>query len=365
MEPVILDHLPDGLLERQAHELHQQLKGPTVIHLPGEQTNPLVVSVLQHGNETSGWEAIRRLLRGRYAKDPLPRSLVLLIGNVEAASQHIRHLPNQPDLNRCWPGSLLPSTPWHALQHQITEHIKRVEPFASIDIHNNTGRNPHYAAVNAIEPRFLQLASEFSKTVVYFTEPRGVQSQAFATFCPSVTLECGLSQDQAGADHALAYVEHILRMGQLPDSFPSPSHLELYQMFATLTVDSCAEFEFVNKWDQHPEQGADLSLPNDLDKHNFCEWPPGFELARFNNQSHSPLRAIGHQDQNLTNICFSLENGRILTRRPLMPAMLTQDRFAIRTDCLCYLMERLTIHSVEQGYASGCRHTNLPEAPDQ
>ncbi len=366
MEPLILDHLPDGLLECPAWELHQHLSGPTVIHLPGEHTRPLVVSVLQHGNETSGWEAIRRLLRGRYSKDPLPRSLIVLIGNIEAARHNVRYLPTQADLNRCWPGSTLPPTPWHLLQHKITEHIKRLAPFASIDIHNNTGRNPHYAAVNVIAPQALQLASEFSKTVVYFTEPRGVQSHAFSSFCPSVTLECGLSEDSQGADHALAYLEHVLRMGDLPDQFPPPNRLDLYQMFATLTIDSNTEFEFGGIADStsNPHRNEALRFPADLDQHNFCEWAPGFELARFNGAA-MPLMALGHQGRDLTASCFTLKAGGIQTARPLMPAMLTQDRFAIRTDCLCYLMERLNIHEIEHGQALPPDHMALLEAPDQ
>ena len=31
----VLDYLPEGLLEKKAHELHELLSGPTLIHLPG------------------------------------------------------------------------------------------------------------------------------------------------------------------------------------------------------------------------------------------------------------------------------------------------------------------------------------------
>ena len=58
----VLDELPEGLLEISAKELHQYLSGPTLIRLQGESTNVLFVSVLLHGNETTGWDAIRELL---------------------------------------------------------------------------------------------------------------------------------------------------------------------------------------------------------------------------------------------------------------------------------------------------------------
>jgi hypothetical protein len=34
----------------------------------------------------------------------LPRSLSLFVGNTAAAEQGVRHLPEQPDYNRVWPG---------------------------------------------------------------------------------------------------------------------------------------------------------------------------------------------------------------------------------------------------------------------
>ncbi|MCW8949360.1 MAG: peptidase M14, partial [Sedimenticola sp.] len=82
-----LDRLPDGLLSLQAHELASALGGPTLIHLQGRQTPALFISILMHGNETTGWEAMRQLL-GQYlvggGNRELPRSLSLFIGNVTA-----------------------------------------------------------------------------------------------------------------------------------------------------------------------------------------------------------------------------------------------------------------------------------------
>ena len=51
----ILQQLPLGLLELEATQVHTLLGGPTLIHLPGEREAPLFVSVLLHGNETTGW----------------------------------------------------------------------------------------------------------------------------------------------------------------------------------------------------------------------------------------------------------------------------------------------------------------------
>jgi hypothetical protein len=85
-----LDHLPPGLLEAESDALHRLLGGPTLIHLPGGRQPPLFVSVLLHGNETVGWDALRGLLSERIARfgEPrLPRALSFVIGNVAAAAQ--------------------------------------------------------------------------------------------------------------------------------------------------------------------------------------------------------------------------------------------------------------------------------------
>ena len=107
-----IHYLPQGLLDCEAHELDAVLAGPTLIHLPGRQQQPLFVSVLMHGHETVGWEAVRRLLP-RYdiagGDKPMPRALSVFIGNTAAAREGLRHLPGQlsrhqvPQPRRCVP----------------------------------------------------------------------------------------------------------------------------------------------------------------------------------------------------------------------------------------------------------------------
>ena len=88
-----LNRIPHGLLELQAPQLADALHGPTLITLQGMREPALFVSVLLHGNETTGWEAVRQLLRDYTAgggERPLPRTLVLFIGNVDAARHQLR-----------------------------------------------------------------------------------------------------------------------------------------------------------------------------------------------------------------------------------------------------------------------------------
>jgi len=334
MEPVILDRLPDGLLDRPANRLEEVLSGPTLIHLPGRRPRPLFVCVLQHGNEISGWEAVRRLLKGRYARDPLPRSLVLFIANVRAAGRNRRYLSDQPDFNRCWPGSGTETGSIHALLAGVTEHVRGLKPFASIDVHNNTGENPHYAAINHIRPQHLRLGALFSRTVIYFSQPRGVQSMAFGEFCPAVTLECGPPNRLDGADHAMSYLASVLDAEEISDRLPAPEDIELFQMVATVNIAPQHSFSFA-------PDGSDVVLRQDLDQLNFRELPPGTRFGSVNTDSSSTLLVRSHDESDQFEHWFETRNGEILTGRPMMPAMLTTDERVIRQDCLCHLLERI------------------------
>lgn len=340
MQPVILDHMPSRLLQHPAAALARYLEGPTLIHLPGRKPNPLFVSVLQHGNEPSGWDAVRRLLTGRYQRDPLPRSLTLFIGNIEAAAADRRHLSDQPDMNRCWPGSRHVRTPWHDMLADVTRHVRTLKPFASIDVHNNTGENPHYAAVNRIDARALNLASRFSRTVIYFTEPSGVQSAAFGEFCPAVTLECGPPGKRGGTDHAMAYLENALNLDELHEQWPQPEDLDLFQVTTVVQVPEPIRFRFGNS-----DGDADIDLRFDarLDRLNFTELPPGTHLAQATTPN-AALRALDTEGTDRTDHWFRRDDDRVVLQRTAMPAMLTTDVEAVRQDCLCYLMERMRLH---------------------
>ena len=82
------EKLPAGLLETSVETLAELLGGPTLLHLPGRRTEPLFVTILAHGNESTGFYAVQALLR-KYHNRELPRALSIFVGNVAAA----RHGP--------------------------------------------------------------------------------------------------------------------------------------------------------------------------------------------------------------------------------------------------------------------------------
>jgi hypothetical protein len=326
-----LDALPPGLLERPASELAEVLGGPTLIHLPGRAEPPVFVSVLMHGNETTGWEAVRTVLR-RYGEARLPRAMSLFIGNVAAAAEGRRLLPGQPDFNRVWRGE---GRPEHAMAAAVWQRMAERGLFASVDIHNNTGRNPHYACINRLDHRFLRLATLFGRTVVYFTRPDTVQSIAFAELCPAVTVECGQPGEPHGVEHAARFLDAVLHLSGLPTT-PVPVHdYDLYHTVATVTVRDDVRFGF---------RDGDLVLREDLDHLNFVELPAGTGFGRLGFDAEHPgevLEARNEQGEDVVGRYFYLDHGELRTRLRLMPSMLSRDPDIIRQDCLCYLMERL------------------------
>ena len=143
---------------------------------------------------------------------------------------------DQPDYNRVWPGCEDRGTPEHALMRQVMETMQARDVFASIDVHNNTGMNPHYACVNVIDNRFLHLATMFGRTVVYFIRPCGVQSLAMSRICPSVTLECGKPGQLNGVEHARDYLHACLHLAEHPEHPVSPHDIDLFHTVATVKV---------------------------------------------------------------------------------------------------------------------------------
>lgn len=328
------DDCPPGLLQAEVGGLAGLLGGPSLIHLPGRRPEPLFVSVLLHGNEDTGFYALRELLR-RHQGQPLPRALSVFIGNVTAASLGRRHLDGQPDYNRVWPGGEAVSGPEAAMMAQVVRRMAGRGVFASIDVHNNTGRNPHYGCVNRVDYRHLHLATLFSRTVVYFTRPRGVQSMAMAELCPAVTVECGQPGQAHGVAHALEFIEAALNLQALPVRPIPTEDLDLFHTVATLRLRDGVRASF-DSADQ-----ADLIWVPDLDHLNFLELEAGTALGELRDPERLPLAVIDAQGRDRAAAYFRLGgHGRLLTRRPFMPSMLTHDLDIQREDCVGYVMER-------------------------
>jgi succinylglutamate desuccinylase/aspartoacylase family protein len=322
---------PEEMLSVPAEEIYRILPGPTLIHLKGRREEPLFVSTLLHGNEDTGWVALQGLLQ-HYRREELPRSLSIFIGNVEAARHKRRRLDDQPDYNRIW--SAEGHTPEHHMMQRICKEMKVRKVFASIDVHNNTGVNPHYSCINRLDHRFYRLASLFGRTVVYFIRPTGVQTMAFAELCPSVTVECGRVGDEAGIDHAKEFIHACLHLSEIPATPVAPHDMALFHTVATVRVPPENSFGF-------GKTQADFILERNLDHLNFHELPPGTVFGRLGGKPEARLQVLDEHGQEVGEGFLDYRGGRICNKVALMPSMFTLNREVILQDCLGYFMERI------------------------
>ena len=380
--------IPPGLLAAEPQDLLELLGGPTLLHLPGARKEALFVSTLLHGNETSSWHGLRRLLRESPA---LPRDLLIFIGNVEAAAQGLRSLPGQQDFNRMW-------NPPSRIARQVLDCAAGLPLFAVADLHNNTGRNPHYAVLTDLAPGSLGLAGRFGDTAVYIEEPDTVLARAFADRAPSITLELGPVSDPGALYRAYDFLSDILRLERIPAGAAGASGLtRLYRALARVRVADGVAFGFADlsgtaeagnggsddgeppapeerlnptrdaaAWEANAEQGRwqpeeqlDLVLDAAVEASNFARLPEGtnFGIAR-NGSARGLLKVLGNDLQDATDAFFAVRDRRIVLKTSAIPAMYSTDVRVVRQDCLCYFMAPL--HPGAQEAADGAAASGKP-----
>ena len=217
---------------------------------------------------------------------------------------------------------------------EVFEIVNEHAPYARIDIHNNTGNNPHYACVTSLDNRYLHLARLFSRTVVYFEKPVGAQSVALAAISPAVTIERSCTGATAGVDHAAEFVASALAISHLPDYPLATSDIDLLRTSAIVKVPGKATMSFDGS-------NADVLFCTDLDRLNFFEIEESTSFGFLGSRRRNRLSVLRADDCAITEPYFDYSGGSISITRPAIPAMLTVDPRAIRLDSLCYLMHRI------------------------
>ncbi len=324
--------IPEYLPDIPVEELDSVLPGPSLIAIEGNASPPIFISVLLHGNETTGFLAIQHLIRElNLTTKPAPRNIILFIGNIAAAKKGVRRLEHEPDYNRIWNGNSLPE---HQLAKAVLEELSKQQLYAAVDIHNNTGKNPHYACINRTDPSFIHLARRFSKTIVYFTEPHEVISMALSHHCPSVTLECGRPGETGGFNHAYNYLVQCLTLPEeILFSPPSNKHNDIFHTIAKITLPENTHLGFGNCMN-----AVDICFRDDLDELNFTSVPAGTKLGVSAKKQHS-LRVIDNRNREVTDEYIRLDKNDIVTGKPLIPSMFTKNETIIHQDCFGYIME--------------------------
>ena len=323
-----LQALPDGFFDIKTARIREIFPRPTLIHLAGKDERIVFVSILLHGNETTGLDVMQKVLH-KFV-DGLPRSVLLFIGNVRAAEADRRFLPDQVDYNRCWPGTDLAPSETSRMMQRVVEIANEKPLFAAIDIHNNTGQNPHYACITNVNPQNRNLASRFNKVAMVFSK-KGVSTMAFDGICPAVTLECGMPGDADGIEHACRLLEDLLKLDELPQQEPGRNELHLVESHATLNIPDHVSFAF------DPGADVDIRFDSNFEERNFTLVDPQQVFAY--TRIERPLSITDQHGHDITDDVLRIDEGRIFLNHTMMPAMITRNKEVVRQDCLCYLMQ--------------------------
>ena len=306
----IANALPDSLADIPATALGDELGGPTLFDLRSGSHPPLFVSVLLHGNEVSGWDAVRGLL------DEFRQvSSLLFLANLDAAREGVRALPGQVDFNRVWEGG---DTSEAAVAAEVTAYVAAANPYLAVDIHNNTGQNPPYSVICRADRRTLQFAGAFAQRALLGSQPGGFQTRRFTRFTTAVTVEVGTPDDPESTTRTTEFLTKLLASyPEAPPDSRSPGALRLFETVARVTVGDGTEIEPA------------------MQRFNFRRAPAGTALTR-----RGALIAQAADGTPVGGRYFTSDDAAVLSR-PTILAMYTRDLESARRDCLCYFLEPL------------------------
>ncbi len=322
--PAELGETPEAFLER--------LERATLLRIPGrDRTHTRVFSALLHGNEPSGLRALHRwLLRGvAPAVD-----LLCFVGAVEAAHAEPgfahRMLPGGRDLNRCFAPPF--TGPEGRVAKALLAHLRAARCQALVDVNNNTGHNPPYAVASRTDPERLALASWFADRFVDLDLRLGTMIEATQDDFPGITLECGRAGDPAADDEAERILTRFAEAEELPRKAARPLTV-LHEPVRVSLRPGCSV-----AFDASPQAIADLTVVDDIDRHNFETVPPGTRVGWLGQPGEWPLEARGANGRDVSRELFSERDGCVVTQRELVPMMITTDPVIARLDCLFYVV---------------------------
>jgi hypothetical protein len=141
---------------------------------------------------------------------------------------------------------------------------------------------------------------------------------------------------RGSVEHAAAYIEACLHLSEFPAHPVAPHDIDLFHTIATVKVPDEVSFDFGSA-------DADIRFVPELDHYNFRELSRGELLGRLAAGSQARLNVLDERGEDVGASLFDYRAGEITLRQALMPAMLTCDERVIRQDCLCYLMERISL----------------------
>jgi hypothetical protein len=330
--------IPPELLGATREDAIYRLAGPTAIVLDQGKPTTRVVSVLMHGNEPSGFQAMLDFFRN--PPKNLTTNVVFLVQNVLAAQAGHKpfefrfHPSTQSDLNRQWLPLGTPEPelhPYVASTYAFLKTLPRIEGF--LDLHNNSGDNPVYATLSYDDEAQPNLALSESLgaflTDQYLTfKLSGGFDGGVRELAPAVAVECG-RLDSPAADLAAS---RILKQFLAPQIGPAAWHAapdktryEIEAEIALASRDYALHIEGMHELQaiRALDHGLFLLRP-DIELRNFRKIVPGTSLGLWRGEGMPvAVKTLEKEPRDLAAHYFECKDGHVMFRNEAFLAMAT------------------------------------------
>mgnify|MGYP000014708550 FL=1 len=334
----VLDYLNDPspqTLGRSPLEWLDRLHKPTVVRVAGrDRSRTRAMATLLHGNEPSGLFALHRWLLEQHTPEV---NMLFLLGGVYPAKVPpmltFRQLPEGRDLNRCF------KEPFEGEEGAIAEamlaELHQANSECLLDVHNTSGTGPAFAVTITNDAEHQALTSLFTDRLIMTDLRLGALMEYSEQEVPTVTIECGGSQDDQA--HQLAY-EGLVRYASRPDVLSlEKAEWDVAVLRNPIRVELAPEATI--EYRLEPTGQADLTLPPDIEHRNFGIVSPDEPLGWIGEKGLNILSAISHNRTENMEQVLRIKDGRIYPAQALKPFMITTNPVIAKSDCLFYAVK--------------------------
>ncbi|MCG8537083.1 MAG: succinylglutamate desuccinylase/aspartoacylase family protein [Pseudomonadales bacterium] len=312
-----------------------EMAGPTLIHVPGKNRNTTrAVCTLLHGNEPSGTRAIHRWLK---LQSQPAVDILCFIGSVTTALHEplffFRHLPDEEDLNRCFKEPF--NTPQRRLAKALLDILEDMQPEALIDIHNTSGMGPSFSVAMQQDAEHEALTSLFTERMLVTKLKLGALFEYSERNVPTVTIECGGSQDPRSDEIAYEGLLRFVNNENVLKPAPANWNLEVLYEPVRLELEENTHIAYRESMDTY----ADITLPPDVERHNFGRIEPHVQLGWVNPESWPKLRVKTSSGEDIKQQILKLEGNKLFPAQALKLFMITTNPTIAKSDCVFYAVK--------------------------
>ncbi len=334
----VLDYLNDPspqALGRSPLEWLDRLHRPTIVHVPGrDRSRTRAMATLLHGNEPSGLFALHRWLLEQHTPEV---NMLFLLGNISAAKipptfSH-RQLPAGRDLNRCFKAPF--GGEEGAIAEALLAELRKAKPECLLDVHNTSGTGPAFAVTITNDDAQQALTSLFTDRLILTDLRLGALMEYSEQAVPTVTIECGGSQDIQA--HQLAY-EGLVQYTSRPDVLSlEKTAWDIAVLRNPIRVELAPEATI--EYRIEPSGQADLTFPPDIERHNFGIVSPDEPLGWVGTKGLSILTAISRNRTENVDQVLRVKDGQIYPAQAIRAFMITTNPVIAKSDCLFYAVK--------------------------